>query len=86
MLELQPLEKVWRSWKAEVVMSLSLHLSLIALISFWPSPHPVSQLGRWGFPVLCLALGTRERRLFRGLRFFATCDLALRDRNGQVAG
>lgn len=36
--------------------------------------------------VLCLALGTRIRRPFRGLRFSATCDLARRGRKGQVDG
>lgn len=34
------------------MMSLShLHLLLIILTSLWPSPHPVSWLGGWGFPM-----------------------------------
>lgn len=28
-----------------------LHLLLTALTSLWPSPHPISWLGGWGFPV-----------------------------------
>lgn len=34
-----------------MVMSLSFNFSLTALTSLWPSLHPVSWLGRWGFPV-----------------------------------
>lgn len=70
-------------------MVTSLSLPHLPHGPYFTLAFPTPYLSSWWVGLssaVCPALGTGIRRQVRGLRFSATCDLAGRDRSGQVAG